>query len=842
MSVPAASPLHRLRGALNKSTSRALPVVGLFGLVAVIMTGGLSSVGIWEPWELAAGDLGRSWFRGGDATAADAPAAAPWLIAGAFRLFGTHDWSGRLPIALCGLLFAGTVFHLVRSFAGRREALYSAWVVSTTPLVLFNARHMFGAAPAFLASALVFSLSLRLVQPAIEATSIKARALQRAGTAVCLLLSIAFAVHAAGVLLGVAPPLLGTALAVLARPRFFRTVPRIQRITEVAVVGAALGLAALAATFLWVDRAGYSMWTGGQPVGGSPPGWEVGLTSVFHAFAPWSAALPLALVALLRPYRVRASSPRPPLSAASESGLVVGGPALASFRIGLVGWASFGFLAHVLYTARLGPAVYLPVGALSAAVGLWLADVERGAARKRDAIIVLFLVGLVVRDFRDPNRILHGLGLDQPTLPEGFQPSAALAILLVAFGLSLAAAMSVDVDGGRLALRAEVNRIRSARRPLRALVYPKTLLTFLRAQRARGSVFSAALAGALLLIGLVLGFGVLCWVSPSTLTEWTQSSLVARVGQMAFVAVVLVLFVAAYAGRWAAMLWAASGRWRMALPVLVTGATAAYVCVFLAPDLGRQFSNRAAYRTYRRLAVEGEPLGEYGAHSRAAAYYDTGPVEALPTQQALVAFLSAPARRWATFARDDLPSIDRAFRLVSGEHLFVVDIGSVRRALVANHAVPGLPNQNPLAARVLKTAPKPQHELRATFDRRIELLGYDLELPQADSVGPSQTFGLTWYFRSVAPVRGAYQVFVHINGPGQYINGDHIPVDGIYPVSLWEPGDVIVDRHRMRVPANYRRSTLTMYVGFFAGERRLPVTEGPQDGNNRVRAGVLHVR
>jgi hypothetical protein len=33
-----------------------------------------------------------------------------------------------------------------------------------------------------------------------------------------------------------------------------------------------------------------------------------------------------------------------------------------------------------------------------------------------------------------------------------------------------------------------------------------------------------------------------------------------------------------------------------------------------------------------------------------------------------------------------------------------------------------------------------------------------------------------------------------------------------------------------------------MYVGFFAGETRMTVKEGPKDNANRVNAGVLRIR
>ncbi|MCA9609366.1 MAG: hypothetical protein KC619_27385, partial [Myxococcales bacterium] len=101
---------------------------------------------------------------------------------------------------------------------------------------------------------------------------------------------------------------------------------------------------------------------------------------------------------------------------------------------------------------------------------------------------------------------------------------------------------------------------------------------------------------------------------------------------------------------------------------------------------------------------------------------------------------------------------------------------------------------------------------------------------------------ITWYFQVVAPVPGSYAPFVHIDGAGQRLNGDHEPVEGRYPVRLWEEGDVVVDRQEIRVPANYGRGNLTIFMGFWAGDNRLDVVEGPADEVDRARVGVLPIR
>src|SRR5690606_23502663 len=84
------------------------------------------------------------------------PPLTTWLVAQGFSIFGVHEWSGRLPMAFAGLLAVGLAYLLVTRFAGRRAGTWAAIVTATSPLFLFNARQMLGAAPGFAASAAVF--------------------------------------------------------------------------------------------------------------------------------------------------------------------------------------------------------------------------------------------------------------------------------------------------------------------------------------------------------------------------------------------------------------------------------------------------------------------------------------------------------------------------------------------------------------------------------------------------------------------------------------------------------------------------------------------------------------
>ena len=105
-----------------------------------------------------------------------------------------------------------------------------------------------------------------------------------------------------------------------------------------------------------------------------------------------------------------------------------------------------------------------------------------------------------------------------------------------------------------------------------------------------------------------------------------------------------------------------------------------------------------------------------------------------------------------------------------------------------------------------------------------------------------QTFVVTWVFRVLQSNLGPYQAFLHVDTEGQRINGDHEPVDGMYPVRLWTQGDIVVDRQKVSVPASNPPGKYTMYVGFFRGESRMKVLSGPKDDADRVNAGTVQIR
>jgi hypothetical protein len=493
----------------------------------------------------------------------------------------------------------------------------------------------------------------------------------------------------------------------------------------------------------------------------------------------------------------------------------------SALRVVVLLWAALGYGTLTIFTSRYGPGTYLSVVALAAAVALLLRDVERTRSTWwAGGVVGAMLVGLLLRDFDlYPSGPIEGLGIADVTVPEVFNPKLAWGLCLVPFAAAVAWSFGTAPGGPRLDLRA----------PYRLL----------RTQWQRGLAFKAWLIVVAALLGLTLLFGLSCFVAADALSLTT---LVSKVGRRAAVAIVALPLVVA-AGQIALWLGGRLGRFRM-LPVLVTGAVVgAYAAQGYLPDLSSHFSPREVYDTFNALAGPGEVLGEYRVGGRAAAYYAQGEVQDIENQGQLVELLSAPDRRWAALPSDELPAVNRAFRRRTGRHLFVADARSARVVLVTNQDIEGRDNENFVAEFIREHPPERiEHVSGGRFDDKIELLGYDLDLPHDTHVGAGESFTITWYFRAMAPIPGSYKPFVHIDGQGQRLNGDHEPVDGRYPLRLWDEGDVVIDRQELSVPANYRPGPYTIFMGFYAGNNRLTVTHGPKDDADRLRAGILQVR
>ena len=72
---------------------------------------------------------------------------------------------------------------------------------------------------------------------------------------------------------------------------------------------------------------------------------------------------------------------------------------------------------------------------------------------------------------------------------------------------------------------------------------------------------------------------------------------------------------------------------------------------------------------------------------------------------------------------------------------------------------------------------------------------------------------------------------------GKFINADHEPVGGFYPVSSWQAGQYIKDVQELRLSLLEAARGFTVVTGLYAGDQRLPVLS-PGKGKAAPGGGV----
>ena len=263
------------------------------------------------------------------------------------------------------------------------------------------------------------------------------------------------------------------------------------------------------------------------------------------------------------------------------------------------------------------------------------------------------------------------------------------------------------------------------------------------------------------------------------------------------------------------------------------------------PALGRALSQEEIFRTIERLSKPGDRIYQYQMNWRGEVFYSRDKIVKLSSEQAVEDALRQPGRVFIVSVADAFSAINLAARRATGKHLYQLRGSNIRYSLASNVLDPGEEDLNPITKNLFnrENPPAISHPLRAEFADGVAFLGYDIEPAEPRTGGE---FELTLYFECLARVSKPWRVFVHVDGFGHEfyrINGDHEPLGGLYPTDRWLAGDIVRDKVKLRVPFEYRPGEFTLYLGFYSGEPRMAVLPGfPQDGANRVRAGVINIR
>jgi choline-sulfatase len=134
----------------------------------------------------------------------------------------------------------------------------------------------------------------------------------------------------------------------------------------------------------------------------------------------------------------------------------------------------------------------------------------------------------------------------------------------------------------------------------------------------------------------------------------------------------------------------------------------------------------------------------------------------------------------------------------------------------------------------------PAHPLDARLGDSVRFLGYDLA---SASVARGSEVEIVYHFEVLTPMPEGWRLFVHLDGPAGFRNLDHVPLDGLYPLDRWRPGQRIRDRQHIVFPSTQPPGTYTISLGFFRRNERMPVTPAQaSDGANRLKVATIQVQ
>ncbi|HID65285.1 MAG TPA: glycosyltransferase family 39 protein [Anaerolineae bacterium] len=116
-----------------------------------------------------------------------------------------------------------------------------------------------------------------------------------------------------------------------------------------------------------------------------------------------------------------------------------------------------------------------------------------------------------------------------------------------------------------------------------------------------------------------------------------------------------------------------------------------------------------------------------------------------------------------------------------------------------------------------------EHPLSANLDGKVRLLGYNV----TGAFRPGKDVHLTLFWQALKAMDEDYTVFIHLADSQGHLWGqkDNPPVDGFYPTTAWQAGEIVRDQYDLGVSPDAPPGPYQLEVGMYLAEtgKRLPV-------------------
>jgi 4-amino-4-deoxy-L-arabinose transferase-like glycosyltransferase len=478
-------------------------LVAILGVLLFMVLPPLNKGGIWDPHELSVADLGRrlavNLHGAADLALADSDNTLPYLndlgrpqlpftsIALGMKLFGLHEWAGRLPLALWGVLGLLAAYWCIAQLIDRRAGVFSALVLACTPLYLVQARTMLGDIVTM--SALSMACGGLLV--AFMVPSRRLLGLLLGG------LGVASGIYSRGIAVGAGVPLVTIGLTWAALAVSSRSLSKDWAHHGIGVVALLTGAALLVRVHfvasVLLPKSDLSLWIGAMIKPPSRvPTFDLMYAHLGHALAPWSALIPLAVGRMFitpTPAEGGEEAEQITRETATRMALLIG----VSVCIGVQSWLA----------QRIDFVPFAAPFLVAAMVGIMLRDYERGAHPSIAlAVVGILFLGLFHHDFHQfPEKVFQSYGVQASTFPEALKDSSYLIWTVVLVGMA----------GILLLVFGEDPRLKLAGGPV-ATRAPLTSKTYAETYRALRDAWDGNLAWLYLaLVAVASVAGIVLW-------------------------------------------------------------------------------------------------------------------------------------------------------------------------------------------------------------------------------------------------------------------------------------------------------------------------------------------
>jgi hypothetical protein len=193
------------------------------------------------------------------------------------------------------------------------------------------------------------------------------------------------------------------------------------------------------------------------------------------------------------------------------------------------------------------------------------------------------------------------------------------------------------------------------------------------------------------------------------------------------------------------------------------------------------------------------------------------PHQQLPPAQILENLIAQPGRALLVLHAKDLETLRPyvPFTPIATE----VDAAALKRGYGLYEVPAGARIAKPDFVLAAASALQPQHIVKANFENKIELLGYDLP---STTYRPGDQMRLKVYWRALDRMAYIYTGFAHLIGSVNPAAGnplwgqdDHELGRGLYRTLIWQPGEVVVEEYIIPIEAGAPDGSYQLVAGAY---------------------------